>query len=156
MKNHGRDIVKVRKTNDYLNFSLELIHEILFGPKVLCSIYNFIYTIEAISKKAPSNSECMVFLKKIENRMIDFNVTDDRNIFDEFVDQFSFLQNTTDLYTKFKTTYRTEHLNFNAAFKSCWNHFVLYSGNYRFFKIDILALIKNHGGHNTFISHLNS
>ncbi|ORD95170.1 general negative regulator of transcription sub 1 [Enterospora canceri] len=138
--------IQKEKGTEYLTFSLHLLDQILFGPKVLCSIYNFIYTIEAISKKADYHTECLEFLKKIEVAMLDFNVTEDRNIFDDFVNQLGFLQSTTDLYAKFREAYRTEPLNFNAAFKSSWNHFVLYSGNYRYFKIDILALLVNKGG----------
>ncbi len=45
------------------------------------------------------------------------------------------------LITKFREKVKIESFDFKSYLKSSWNHFVLYSGSYRFFKSDILAIL---------------
>ena len=132
-------------TNEYLYFSLKLLKLLLLGEKVYCNIYNFIYTIEAISKKSDYNNECFEFLKEIEGCMMDFSINNEiqNNLFDELVTKLNFSTSVINFSKELKNFLKTDQFDFNSAMKSSWNHFVLYNGNYRFFKVDILAhLIK--------------
>lgn len=125
---------------EYLLFALKLLKNLLLGDKLYCNIYNFIYTIEAISKRSDYNAECFEFLKEIEHCMMDFNVDPaERNTFDEFIGSLGFTQPGSGMLSSYKARYKTDELNFKSAIKSSWNHFVLYSGNYKYFKVDILA-----------------
>ncbi|KAL6122053.1 general negative regulator of transcription subfamily 1 [Nucleospora cyclopteri] len=131
-------------SSGYLNFAVTLLEDLILGNKSLCSVYNFIYTIESISKKSDISVTAFEFLKKIEGHMLDFGVNCEKNIFDDFVLSLKFSTTNEELFNRFKSEYKIDQFNFDAALKSCWNHFVLYHGNYRFFKIDILPyLIKN-------------
>lgn len=138
------NLINKSPNNDFLDFALKLLEVLLLGDKIFCSIYNFIYTIEEISKKSEFNTASYSFLKKIEVKMLDFDTDGKDNIFDDFVNSLGFLQPTTNLYEKFFDFSEGKEIDFNAALKSCWAHFVIYNGNFRFFKIDILAqLIKS-------------
>lgn len=140
------NLVNNSQSNIHLEFALCLLEKLILSQSVFCSIYNFIHTIEAISKKSEFDTASYAFLKKIENKMLDFDVDGSEKVFDDFVSNLGFLQTTENIYEKFIIFSNGKELNFDAAFKSCWAHFVIYNGSFRFFKVNILVhLLQNNG-----------
>lgn len=122
-----------------LEFTLKLLNSLLLEDIKLCTVYDFIYTIEVLNKMN-ENSRVFEFFKKIEQGMMKFNENSyEACAFDEFIKNNRFTIPPEQYLSIYKEKYKISNLNFRASFKSCWLHFVLYPGSYRFFKIDILA-----------------
>lgn len=122
-----------------LSFTLDLLNALMLRDIRLCTVYDFIYTIEVLNKMNDS-PKVFEFFKKIEQGMMKFNEGScEPCTFDEFVRSCKFTMAPEQYLGAYKEKYKIESLNLRAAFKSCWHHFVLYSGSYRFFKIDILS-----------------
>jgi CCR4-NOT transcription complex subunit 1 len=128
-----------------LPFIMDLLSNLMFKNIKLCTVYDFIHTIESLNK-VNDNPKVFEFFKKIEIGIMKFgeNISENNSVFDDFIEKTRF-NISPDLYlNKFKEKYKLEQLNFKLALKSCWTHFVLFSGSYRFFKVDILScLIKD-------------
>lgn len=121
---------------------LELVTNLITGDIQICTVYDFIALLEALSNYS-DNSKIYDFFQKISNFMMFFdnlNASD----FDEFVKSEKYI-----IFQDFKKV-RTlpSNLNIKAAFKSSWEHFVRYHKIptlYCYQKIDVIPnLIKNH------------
>lgn len=125
----------------FLVFVIDLLDSLILQEIKLCSVYDFIYTIESLNK-INDNPMIFEFFKKIESGMMKFqDGTNEFTAFDDFLKDLQANIPPSQYLSNFKEKYRMEKLNFKLAFKSCWHHFVLYSGSFRFFKIDILAAL---------------
>lgn len=126
------------KNDDYktLYFTLDLLGVLMIGPIKLCTVYDFIHTIETLNKMN-DNPRVFEFFKKIELGMMKFTESSDSS-FDTALKTLRLNVSADQVRARFKERYV---LNFKAAMKSAWHHFVLYSGSYRFFKVDVLALL---------------
>lgn len=141
-----QSLSKLLKIEDlkFLDFVLDLLDTLILQDLKFCTVYDFIYTIESLNKMN-ENSRVFEFFKKIEFGMMKFQ---DRSgevcIFDDFIKNLRVNIPPESYLTYFKDKYKSEKLNFALAFKSSWHHFVLYSGSFRFFKVDILSsLVKD-------------
>lgn len=123
-----------------INFVLDLLTILILGDIKYCTVYDFIRTIEILNKMN-DNPRVFDFFKKIELGMMKFTEMSDTP-FDEALATLKFNAHPDQIRASFKAQYT---LNFKAAVKSSWHHFVLYSGSFRFFKIDALALLVKEG-----------
>lgn len=126
--------------NEYkhLDFVLELLNSLILQDLKLCTVYDFIYTIEALNK-INEHPQVYEFFQKIEANMLKFNENGEVSMFDVFVANCKFTIPPEQYLQKYKEKYKFSQLNFRAAFKTCWLHYVLYTGSFRFFKIDVLS-----------------
>lgn len=134
---------KLLKNEDqsYLAFVLDLLDVLILGEIKLCTVYDFIYTIESLNK-VNDHPRVFEFFKKIEAGMMMFQEgSAEFSAFDEFLKELHYNIPSEQFLSHFKEKYKMEKMNFKLAFKSCWHHFVLYSGSFRYFKIDILATL---------------
>lgn len=141
IEEYDQALSKFLKNDDpkCLSFTLDLLNALMLRDIKLCTVYDFIYTIEVLNKMNES-PRVFDFFKRIEQGMMKFNENAcEPCAFDDFVKNSRFTMAPDQYLSAYKERYKVESLNFRAAFKSCWHHFVLYSGSYRFFKVDILA-----------------
>lgn len=125
----------------FLGFVVDLLDTLILQDIKLCTVYDFIYTIESLNKMN-DNPKIFEFFKNIEAGMMKFqDGAAEFNIFDEFLKDIHVNIPPMQYLSHFKEKYKMEKINFRLAFKSCWHHFVLYSGSFRFFKVDILAAL---------------
>lgn len=124
-----------------LSFTLDLLSLLMFQEIKYCTVYDFIYTIEALNRMN-ENPRVFEFFKKIESGMMRFQDTlPEQDAFEDFLKNFKYEISPEQYLPLFKEKYKMENLNFSSAFKISWHHFVLFSGSFRFFKIDVLAAI---------------
>ncbi|KAI5170407.1 hypothetical protein PAEPH01_1406, partial [Pancytospora epiphaga] len=126
------------RSDDYktLCFTLGLLGTLILGEIQLCTVYDFIHTIESLNKMN-DDPRVFEFFKKIEQGMMKFSEASDPS-FDVALKTLRLNRSPSGIRTSFFEKYT---LNIRPAFKSAWHHFVLYSGVYRFFKVDILAVL---------------
>lgn len=139
-------ISKLLKTEDqkFLDFILDLLDTLILQDIKFCTIYDFIHTFDSLNKMN-ENTRVFEFFKKVELGMMKFqDSSSEVCIFDDFINNLRVNIPPESYLTYFKDKYKTEKLNFALAFKSSWYHFVIYSGPFRFFKVDVLAsLVKD-------------
>lgn len=122
-----------------LGFVLDLLNLLLLQDIKYCTVYDFIYTTETLNKMN-ENPRVFEFFKKIENGMMRFqDLPSEHNYFEEFLKNFKFDLSPDQYLGNFKEKYKFDSFCFPSAFKVSWHHFVLFSGSFRFFKVDILA-----------------
>lgn len=124
-------------SDKFLGFILNLLNSLILSNIRLCTVYDFIYTIEVLNKMN-ENPRVFDFFKKIETEMLKFNESDD-STFDSFVKSCKFANSC--FLSSFMKFNKDRPLSFRSAFRSCYLHFVLYSGSYRYFKVDILSTL---------------
>lgn len=125
----------------FLFFILDLLSLLMFQEIKYCTVYDFIYTIESLNRMN-DNPKVFEFFKKIENGMMRFQDTiSEHDSFEDFLKNFKYEILAEQYLPAFKEKYKIESLNFSSAFKICWHHFVLFTGSFRFFKIDVLAAL---------------
>ncbi|ELA42347.1 uncharacterized protein VICG_00445 [Vittaforma corneae ATCC 50505] len=138
-----QSLSKLLKIEDqkFLDFVVDLLDTLILQDIKLCTVYDFIYTIESLNK-VNDNPRIFEFFKSIESGMMKFqDGANDFNMFDEFLKDLHANIPPTQYLLHFREKYKMEKANFRLAFKSCWHHFVLYSGSFRFFKVDVLAAL---------------
>jgi len=138
-----QSLSKLLKIEDqkFLVFVIDLLDSLILHEIKLCTVYDFIYTIESLNK-INDNPKIFEFFKKIESGMMKFQDGSNEPVaFEDFLKELHINIPPTQYLSHFREKYKMEKMNFKLAFKSCWHHFVLYSGTFRFFKIDILAAL---------------
>ncbi|KAM0681306.1 hypothetical protein GINT2_000505 [Glugoides intestinalis] len=143
LEEYDQSLSKLLKVDDhkFLAFVLDLLDTLILSKIKLCTVYDFIYTIESLNR-VNDNTRVFEFFKKIEAGMMKFHDSGaEFSVFDEFLKELNRNIPPEQYLACFRENYRMEKQNFKLAFKSCWHHFVLYSGSFRYFKIDILAIL---------------
>ncbi|KAI4291308.1 CCR4-NOT transcription complex subunit 1 [Pancytospora philotis] len=119
-----------------VSFVLDLLAALMLGSVQLCTVYDFIHTIETLNRMN-DNPRVFDFFKHIELGMMKFADSSDTS-FDTALKTIRLNAPPAAIRAAFSAKYT---LNLPAAFKAAWHHFVLYTGAYRFFKVDLLAVL---------------
>lgn len=126
-----------------LQFVLDLLYDLILGDLRLCTVYDFIHTIETLNK-INDNQRVFEFFKEVEAGMMRIGERSDE-LFDEFLrtERIEISSATAKAFRAFCKKRPDVQFSFINAVRGSWHHFVLYSGPFRFYKIDVLACLAN-------------
>lgn len=161
---YDQALVKLLSSEEGLSFVLDLLNELVLGPLPLCTVYDFIHTIETLNLIS-DDSRVFDFFRAVEAGMIrigESRTNQGESLFDAFVNSAridSAPSGMARLFSRFCSRHGGSRSSdsragdarvgvsdtirscFPDALRSSWHHFVLHSGAFRFYKVDILAYI---------------
>lgn len=137
---YDQALAKSLNNEENIDFSINLLSNLLTEEVQICTVYDFIATLEALAGLS-DNTKVYDFFQKISSLMMLFENLNSSE-FEELVKNEKF-----NIFLDTKKSKLFKSVNVKSAFKSSWEHFVRHHKvptDYCFYKIDLLSkLCKN-------------
>ncbi|EOB12108.1 NOT1-like general negative regulator of transcription subunit 1 [Nosema bombycis CQ1] len=125
-----------------LDFVLNLLGNLMTSDIQICTVYDFIATLEALANFS-EDSRVYDFFQKISRLMMSFDNADTTE-FDNLIKSEKYNIFTSDLMLNRLSKFNMSIVNLRGAFKSSWEHFIRHHKvptQYCYYKIDMVPLL---------------
>lgn len=125
-----------------LDFVLSLLSNLMTSDIQICTVYDFIATLEALANYS-DEGKVYDFFQKISKLMMVFDNSDTTE-FDDLIKSERYNIFTEDVMHNRVIRYNINNFNIKGAFKSSWEHFIRHHKvptQYCYYKIDMVPLL---------------